>query len=240
MPFICCPHLPNRPIRSALVSSALPVAMRQMLHQHNIILYDCPPHPALPDPVCTHPDLMTFYAGNGQIIIDRTFSMDLPPQIQIQKGTAILGSSYPQDIAYDACQIGSHLFCKPDATAEEILRLPLSVVPVRQGYAKCSIAVIGKKAAITEDIGLARAMCDVGIDVLLISPGGVSLPGYEYGFIGGACGKIAPDTLACFGDITKHPQYAEICAFCKKHGVKLLSLSDDNLTDYGSLIPLTE
>jgi hypothetical protein len=80
----------------------------------------------------------------------------------------------------------------------------------------------------------------VGIDVLKLEPGFVKLPGYSHGFIGGASGKIASDILAFFGDISQHPQGDVVIRFCEKHGVSTLSLSDDDLTNFGSLIPLTE
>lgn len=241
MSFLVRPHLPERPITSAIASSALPDDMRDALSRRGIRLYTNPKNPALSQPICTHPDLSMFYFGAGRILVDRSAAITLPPDMRIVRGTAALGEQYPLDIAYDACQIGRYLLCRPDATAPEILREPLTVVPIRQGYAKCSIAIVNERAAITEDAGIANAMRLAGLDVLEISPGAVLLPGYNRGFIGGACGKIAPDLLAFFGDITRHPQYESICRFCRKYGVEPLSLSTgDHLTDYGSLIPLTE
>ncbi len=240
MPYLCRPHLPIHPITAAIVSSHLPLSMRRTLEQYDILLLDCPPNPALPKPVCHHPDLSVFDLGNGRMVVAKELPMFLPASIAQRVGTANLSVCYPQDIAYDACLIGKFLFCKREATAPEILQQPYTIVDVRQGYAKCSIAIVAEKAAITEDKGLAQAMQQVGIDVLLLEPGGVSLPGYDRGFIGGACGKIAPDLLAFFGDVSRHPQYRQMVDFCRKYGVELLSLSEDTLTDYGSLLPLSE
>lgn len=240
MSFLVRPHLPRRPITSAVVSCALPDDICLALVRQGIRLYTNPKNSALSQAVCTHPDLSLFYFGAGRILVDRSSAISLPPNMKIMRGTAVLGKQYPFDVAYDACQVGRYLFCKPDATAPEILREPFTVVPIRQGYAKCSIAIVHERAVITEDAGIAKAMRKVGIDVLEISPGAVLLPGYDHGFIGGACGKIAPDILAFFGDVTRHPQYESICRFCRKYGVEPYSLSGNDLADYGSLIPLTE
>ncbi len=240
MPYLCRPHLPTRPITAAIVSSQLPVSMRQMLGRYGVHLLDCPPNPALPKPVNHHPDLSVFDLGNGHILVDKELPLYLPKSLERITGTAKLDSRYPQDIAYDACLIGTFLFCKREATAPEILQQSYTVIDVRQGYAKCSIAIVTEKAAITEDKGLAQSMRQTGIDVLLLEPGGVDLPGYDRGFIGGACGKIAPDILAFFGDVSRHPQYGQMAEFCRNYGVGLLSLSQDALTDYGSLLPISE
>ena len=240
MPFLLHPHLPTRPISSAVISCAVPLNMRNELIRRRIQLYINEENPTLAKPVCTHPDLSLFDFGNGTLLKDRSAVVSLPSQAQVIVGKTAITSQSPGDIAYDACLLGHYLFCKMESTAPEILRAPLVHVPVHQGYAKCSTAIVSEKAVITEDISIARAMRGVGIDVLELMPGSVSLPGYSYGFIGGACGKIASDILAFFGNIQLHPQYKEIDLFCKKYGVVPLSLSGSALTDYGSLIPLTE
>jgi hypothetical protein len=214
--------------------------MREELMRRGIQLYINGENPALPNPVCTHPDLSIFDFGNGNLLMDRLANISLPTHAHVRIGTTGLDSRYPGDSAYDACIVGRYLFCREESTAPEILRTPFILVPIRQGYAKCSIAIVSEKAAITEDAGIAKAMQKVGIDVLQLEPGSVALPGYPHGFIGGACGKIASDILAFFGNVTKHPQYGEMSCFCKKYDVELLSLSSDILTDYGSLVPLTE
>ena len=240
MSFLSCPHLPTRPITSAVVSCEVSLTMRKMLEKRGVRLFSNGKNPTLPTPVSSHPDLSVFDMGGGKILVDRAAELELPHDVDICMGSIPLTGVYPGDIAYDACQIGQFLFCNPKYTAPEILQLPLNLVPVKQGYTKCSVAIVSEKAAITEDIGIAQMMDSVGIDVLKLEPGFVKLPGYSHGFIGGASGKIASDILAFFGDISQHPQGDVVIRFCEKHGVSTLSLSDDELTDFGSLIPLTE
>ena len=61
----------------------------------------------------------------------------------------------------------------------------------------------------------------------------------EYGFIGGASGKIAPDKIAFMGDISLHPEYDRIKRFLYKRDIEPISLSDEPLTDFGSLLPIS-
>ena len=81
----------------------------------------------------------------------------------------------------------------------------LELIPVKQGYAKCSLCIVSENAVITADEGLAYTLCRAGLDVLKIIPGCIRLPGYGYGFIGGCCGKLDAATMAFAGDPLTHP-----------------------------------
>ena len=52
------------------------------------------------------------------------------------------------------------------------------------------MAVVSNKAIITSDKVIAHEAKKVDLDVLLIPPGDIILPGLDYGFIGGCCGLI--------------------------------------------------
>ncbi len=240
MSFVRQPHLPSRPIRGAIVSTALSLPIRTVLHKRGIVLYDAPVHPNLPNSISHHPDLVAFHLGGNRLLVaDEIAHKWSIPDVEIYSGKS-LSPNYPNDIAFDACLLGDALFCLAKATDPQILQIANHIYDCKQGYAKCSIVVVQEDAAITEDVGLARTLKQAEKDVLLISPGGVSLPDYDRGFIGGACGKLAPDILAFFGRIENHPDYDAISKFCQKHGVQAISLSNDNLVDFGSLLPILE
>lgn len=74
----------------------------------------------------------------------------------------------------------------------------------------------------------------LGIDVLTVSEGHISLPPYNFGFIGGSCGERGGKVYFC-GSINSHPDGARIKEFCEKHGKTAISLSDRELIDVGSL-----
>ena len=79
-----------------------------------------------------------------------------------------------------------------------------------------------ESAIITDDVSIASAAEKNGLAVLLVSKGDVALPGREYGFIGGCCGLIAPDTMLFNGSLASH------------------KAGDFQLTDIGSILPLAE
>jgi hypothetical protein len=65
---------------------------------------------------------------------------------------------YPKDVLFNAVTVGKRLLCLPMATASEVTRLfANNVLPVRQGYTKCSTLPVGDNALITSDISIASA-----------------------------------------------------------------------------------
>ena len=103
---------------------------------------------------------------------------------------------------------------------------------VKQGYTRCSVCKINENAIITADKTIADAASSHGVDVLTISPGHVTLDGYDYGFIGGASFTYR-DKIFFFGRIEDHPDHLKMRDFAEKHSAKLISLSDLPLCDIG-------
>jgi hypothetical protein len=89
--------------------------------------------------------------------------------------------------------------------------------------------------AITADPGIYKKLTSLGINTLLIKCGGISLPPYEYGFIGGASG-VDGDTVFFLGNLDLHPSANEIKDFIMGLGMRVISLSDEPLSDLGGLI----
>ena len=90
------------------------------------------------------------------------------------------------------------------------------------------------------DEGISRAALSLGLDVLKITPGYIELPGYEYGFIGGCCGKISKNELAFTGKLDGHPDREKILAFLAEKRISPVFLTDGPLFDAGGIIPLCE
>ena len=134
--------------------------------------------------------------------------------------------------------VGKHLVGRTDKAPREVLDYAeergYTLHLVKQGYAKCSTVVLGDSAVITADPSILAAVNTMGIDSLSISAGGVSLPGYDYGFLGGACGVFGNRVFFC-GALHKHPDGDAIAAFCCGHGFKMISLSNQPLFDIGSI-----
>ena len=150
-----------------------------------------------------------------------------------------LGPVYPGDIAYNAACTGRYLIHNLKYTAPPIKQFAekagMCLVDVKQGYAKCSTVIVDEESIITYDRGIGRACRSAGMDVLMIGPGQVLLPGYDTGFIGGASGRVG-DTIVFHGDLFSHPDGDAIAEFITGRGLKVRSFEDWPLTDIGSVL----
>lgn len=149
-----------------------------------------------------------------------------------------LGYSYPENVKYNGVQIGNFFVHNTDYTSESLLNAAISaglrLVKVKQGYTKCNIVVVDDNSIITSDVGIKKALEAKGIDILLISQGSVILEGFDYGFLGGASGKVGK-TILFNGDLSHHPDYYDINAFIEKKGVKIKYFPGYPLEDIGSI-----
>ena len=235
---------------TAILDCRVPKSALAALEKRGFETILLPPHPNLPSPVASHPDLLLFFTETECLTV-KSYG-DVAPKIlsEIAEKTGReivfcdeeLGDRYPGDILFDAAKIGEHLICYPNHTAKRVLeQVPSTIIPVRQGYAKCSCVPVSDHALITADRSIERAAKSFGISVLLIESGNVDLPGYNTGFIGGATSfnlkKDSHEIYFC-GDLNRHPNGEEIRAFCQRHGKVAMSLGDFPLTDVGTMFLL--
>ena len=205
-----------------------------------------PPSPNLPQSVASHPDMLLFFAPDAIFCTKSYYSIATSELKEVSSvyGAPIrliekeYGNGYPYDVLLNVLPLGRHLFCNTKAVANELLTLGLAVEHVNQGYTKCSTLPLGDKAIITADASIAQGAKECEIDVLQIAEGHISLPGYNYGFIGG-CTSFAPrggtDTVFFCGDLHRHPDCTKINNFCQTHGFRILSLSNADLCDVGTI-----
>ena len=151
----------------------------------------------------------------------------------------LLGFDYPENVKYNAVCLGKYFIHNLDYTSPELLdearHSGKICVDVPQGYTKCNMAVVHDEAAITADQGIANALKETDIDLLLVSQGHVLLKGFPYGFLGGASGKV-DDKMVFHGDLSAHPDFGKIKDFVEKHKCKLVYFEEFELEDIGSII----
>lgn len=156
--------------------------------------------------------------------------------------TEDLNSDYPNDVFLNCAIIGKHIFYNPKTVSSKILKFikinDLIEVPVRQGYTKCSIAAVSAHAFITDDISIGSRGVESGFDVLIINKGDIKLQNFNYGFIGGATGKIAEDKILFTGKIENLSDCDRIKKFLYKHSVEPVELTNNAVEDIGSIFPL--
>ena len=148
---------------------------------------------------------------------------------------------YPDNTCLSAVQCGDSIICREFSLDSQVKKYchekHISLIPVNQGYAKCSCAKVAENALITADKGIINGLKHTDIDTLPIGQGSVLLDGADYGFIGGASG-YDPDTRTIYfcGDIEKHPDARRIKDFCTEYAANIICLSDDELIDIGGII----
>ena len=200
------------------------------------------PLDVLDEPLNTHPDIQIHFLSKELAVcppeLFNYYRELLPSGTELIKGRS-LGRTYPSHTAYNVARVGKYVICNSTFTEPKITetytKMGYKIINVRQGYAKCNLCPINESAVITEDRGIARALSDCGLDVLRIDAGGVRLKGFDYGFIGGASGKVG-EKLLFSGKIENHPQFDDILNFLNKYGIIYLSLGNNSLCDYGSIL----
>lgn len=190
-------------------------------------------------PLHYHPDMQLSLVGSTLVCepsMYRFYSQSLKGSgISIVCGKKETQCNYPADVAYNIKVIENSVFHNFRYTDPVLLKLIKGhqLIDVSQGYSGCSICRAGRNAIITSDTVIHAAAMSNGIDSLLISPGHISLPGFDYGFVGGAS-FWHDKRVYFFGDVTKHPDYIRMEEFCRKHGSSICILGTGELFDYGS------
>ena len=195
-------------------------------------------------PISGHPDIQVFVFGNRVFChpdIDPSFRARIEKHAEVIICPTRLSIHYPGDVPYNVACTGSHAFhhhaALDPAVKEYLLGSGIVLCGVSQGYAKCSTLILGKDAIITADSSIHGAASARGIDSLLIRPGHIDLPGYEYGFIGGAAG-LAGDMVLVTGTLAHHPDYEAIEEYAGARGKIIAILSRQQAVDLGTIFIL--
>ncbi len=202
---------------------------------------------ALANPVNSHADMLIHHLGGNNFAT----ALNLPCFRQLESEEASiayigerLGNVYPYDILLNFARVGNFVFGRADIMPlllrEYFKNNDISMINVKQGYAKCSTAVVDENSIITADESIAGAAKLIGLDVLLISPGNIVLNGYNTGFIGGCCGKIGKWKMAFTGNIYTHPDGEKIANFLFDRNIQHIFLFNGPLIDIGGILPLKE
>ena len=155
-----------------------------------------------------------------------------------------LGANYPGNIIYNAVCTGKYFIHNLKYTdpglMQKALDLSLELIDVPQGYTRCCCLPVDDSSFITSDHGIAKALSACDIDVLLIEKGHITLPGFDYGFIGGCCGHVIDSdgqrAIVFNGDLTAHPDHQKIIDFIETRGISPVWFECEPLMDIGSIL----
>jgi len=244
MHFINKPNLPQSKVKTAIIGK-YPIVV-DALNQLGTEVFVLENNENLQKPVQAHADMTLLHLGSNEFLsyneeitkkLNQTGAFCCRPQKEQH-------SNYPQDIVLNCLIIENYILCNTKYCADEIIAYAdmknMKIIHTAQGYARCSAAVIDEKSIITADKDIASKMSGEGFDVLQIQAGHISLPGYDYGFIGGCCGKIDKNKILFCGDIETHPDAQRIKDFIKARNIEIICTHSGQLLDFGGIISVNE
>ncbi|NLY45095.1 MAG: hypothetical protein GX053_03790 [Tissierella sp.] len=194
-----------------------------------------------------HPDIVIHPINHNTLVIapnvfDYYKDALKNTNIKLIKGEKKLGVKYPDDIAYNIGRMKNIAIHNFDYT-DEILKFYLNkegleLINVKQGYTKCSMAIIDEVSCITADKPIYEILSKKGYSILFIEPGHIALERQKYGFIGGATGSYSKNMILFSGTLDLHPDKESIFEFIKGKNKTVHFLSKKNIVDIGTIISL--
>ena len=239
------PHLPKGKVRCLIIGEKYCKMLEKPLYDRKIDVICAKNNDFVDERLSGHVDLSMVHGGGNVMyaaehlkdsenihkIIDRGFSVNyLPNPLDIE---------YPADAGMNVCIIGDCVICNPKTANQELLR-GLRIISCKQGYTKCSTVVVDERSIITSDKLIAANSVLYGIEAFLVNDSFVRLQGFDKGFIGGAAFKISEDVMAFTGVIKNDEARKSIEAFLHERGIAAEYLTDDEIFDIGSAIPIIE
>lgn len=199
------------------------------------------------DSISYHPDIVIHPVNHNTLVIapnvfDYYKDILKGSNLKLIRGEKKLKVKYPDDIAYNIGRMKNIAIHNYDHT-DEVLKFHLKkegleLINVKQGYSKCSMAIVDEVSAITADKPIYEALTERGYSILLIEAGYITLENQKYGFIGGATGNYSKDLLLFSGLLDQHPDKESILKFIKNKNKSIHFLSNKNIVDLGTIISL--
>lgn len=232
----------------AIVGCDAPIQITQSLKNLGYTVISLPPDARLQKPVRSHADMLLCVIDQTVFCSDQYFHsnqeiFDLIKSngYKIVPCNVKISEQYPYDIAFNLLYVNNFILGNIDFIANEIKEHAASrnikLVPIKQGYAKCSTLLLDNVALISADNGILSNADKLNLSSLKItnSPDSVALEGYDYGFIGGASGVLEKRVFFS-GNIKYHPECHKISEFCERLNFQISCLYDNPLIDVGGII----
>ena len=250
MKFVETPNLPVC-VDTVIIGEKYCNILQNGVENLGINLLPMPVNPHVDARLSGHVDLSVLHLGGNKLLLapylkGSSFSQQLGNMgFDLQFADIEQSSLYPGDAQMNVCILGNKVIYNPKTVPDAIVKY-LTIgnravqVSSRQGYSRCSVCVVNDNAIITADEGICRSAEARGVDVLKIRPGYIDLPGFDYGFIGGASFKISDTKLAFTGTLDSHPDAERIIEFASLHNVDIVYITDKPTSDIGGAIPISE
>lgn len=190
-----------------------------------------------------HPDIQLCMINRNTIIVHKNMPCEFTIKLKnlglnIIKSKNSIENKYPYDIILNAVNLKNFFIHNIRYTDDNLYKEVCNkcLIDTKQGYTKCSTAVISNNAIITNDIGISEAAIKNGLDALFLPKGDIELTDFDYGFIGGTCGLLDNNIIAFYGNLKYYKYGNEVLSFIKKYNLTPLYLRNGRLIDRGSIL----
>ena len=190
--------------------------------------------------IAGHPDIFICPIGDKIIVAPNTpqefITALLSVGLTLEKGTTAVGEKKQNSTAYNVVVADNYIIHNPKFTDPAILNNKgnRKFVPIKQGYARCSLLPLKNDCFLTSDRGIEKDLSKHGLNCLYISPEKIVLHGFPYGFIGGCMG-IYRNLVFIIGNLDYHPQGKDLKIFLHSLQYEIVELYDGQLFDGGGL-----
>lgn len=240
------PFAPISKVKAVIISNKASKNIIRILEELNIEVIRTKDNINADPRIADHPDV-SLHPINEELFVCDPFLYDYyqpilkPYKIDLITGEKSVSKLYPWDCIYNVSRLGPyyiHNFSTDKILSNYLIKYGFEKIVVNQGYSKCSSLILNYDTIVTSDMGLYKALKPYPLNVELFPYGGVSLPGYDTGFLGGSAGMVSEDELILFGDIKKFKFAKELLIILDKYSIKLLCPLEEDVRDLGSLIPV--
>ncbi len=217
-------------------------ADREIIEKMSSLGYECIPvidSDRVSGPISTHSDVLYLKVNSSEIFVSSCQQANFP--FLEREGYTIkeinnLYPGYKTESYLNFIITEKNIICNPNTALN--INTEKNVIKVKQGYTRCSTVCVNDNAFITDDENIYNNLKNNNIDCLKIEKGDVKLPGYDYGFIGGASVKLNDEEILFFGDIKNKNDKITVIEFMKKYNMKPIFIKNKALTDIGSALIL--
>lgn len=201
--------------------------------------------PLVSNMIAQHPDMQIHPLRRDLAIVSPAcyefYRKQLPDSIELIMGEKDVTGTYPSDCAYNVARFHQFVFCNTKYTSRKLLDYyrgeNMQIIHINQGYAKCNMAFLGEDCIITEDAGIHKTIIvnKLPMHSILVNQGEISLKGFPYGFIGGACGGDETQ-LFWYGNPEFCSYYPVLKKEAEKRRVEIIALEEKPPEDLGGII----
>ena len=223
--FVEKPHLPQSRVRHIIVGEKYRKLLKSALIQNNLSPIWLKNNEFVDERLSGHCDLMAAHLGGRRVAVCKFLknsqlfdNAEMPEEVEQLTVPDPTGKAYPMDAGLNFCIIDRKLIYNPNtANSAVVSELDCEMIPCKQGYTKCSICVVDENAIITADSKIAQIATENGVEF-----------------------KIDKNKVAFTGMIKNTYERNKIESFLSKRGIEAVYLTEHELFDIGSAIPLTE